>query len=95
MIAVNMHEAKSRLSELVKVVETTGEAVVLCRNGDAVAEIRPLARRRLDRCRIKPRSGLKVTMVVVRQAKRGSEQQSVEFHGRFISKISRTTAYSM
>ena len=62
MIAVNMHEAKSRLSELVKVVETTGEAVVLCRNGDAVAEIRPLARRRLDRCRIKPRSGLKVTM---------------------------------
>jgi antitoxin (DNA-binding transcriptional repressor) of toxin-antitoxin stability system len=33
-----MHEAKSRLSELVKVVEL-GENVILCRDGDPVAEI--------------------------------------------------------
>ncbi len=40
MITVNMHEAKSRLSELVKAVEE-GELVVLCRAGKEVAEIRP------------------------------------------------------
>ena len=43
MITVNMHEAKSRLSELVKAVETQGETVVLCRDGVGVAEIRTLA----------------------------------------------------
>ncbi|MBA3433761.1 MAG: type II toxin-antitoxin system Phd/YefM family antitoxin, partial [Actinobacteria bacterium] len=32
MIVVNMHEAKSRLSELVRLVES-GEKVVLARNG--------------------------------------------------------------
>jgi prevent-host-death family protein len=41
MITANMHEAKSRLSELVKSVEETGEIVVLQRNGKPVAEIRP------------------------------------------------------
>jgi prevent-host-death family protein len=41
MISANMHEAKSRLSELVKAVEETGEIVVLQRNGKPVAEIRP------------------------------------------------------
>jgi prevent-host-death family protein len=41
MITANMHEAKSRLSELVKTVEETGEIVVLQRNGKPVAEIRP------------------------------------------------------
>lgn len=41
MITANMHEAKSRLSELVKAVEETGEIVVLQRNGKPVAEIRP------------------------------------------------------
>lgn len=39
MITVNMHEAKSRLSELVKAVEEHGEKVVLCRHGKPVAEI--------------------------------------------------------
>lgn len=39
MIAVNMHEAKTRLSELVKAVEEKGETVILQRNGRAVAEI--------------------------------------------------------
>ncbi|MGH3066733.1 MAG: type II toxin-antitoxin system Phd/YefM family antitoxin [Gaiellaceae bacterium] len=38
MIVVNMHEAKSRLSELVRLVEA-GEKVVLARNGSPVAEL--------------------------------------------------------
>jgi prevent-host-death family protein len=38
MIVVNMHEAKSRLSELVRLVES-GEKVVLARNGTPVAEL--------------------------------------------------------
>ncbi len=46
MITVNMHEAKSRLSELVKAVEERNETVVLCRDGCEVAEIRRLAKRR-------------------------------------------------
>ena len=40
-----MHEAKSRLSALVKAIEEDGETVILCRNGKQVAEItrpRPL-----------------------------------------------------
>ena len=40
MITVNMHEAKTRLSELVKAVEEQNETVVLCRDGREVAEIR-------------------------------------------------------
>ncbi len=46
MITVNMHEAKTRLSELVKAVEEHNETVVLCRDGREVAEIRPRAKRR-------------------------------------------------
>ena len=40
MITVNMHEAKTRLSELVKAVEERNETVILCRDGREVAEIR-------------------------------------------------------
>ena len=40
MITANMHEAKSRLSALVKAVEENDEVVILCRNGKEVAEIR-------------------------------------------------------
>ena len=40
MITVNMHDAKTRLSQLVKAVEENHEVVLLCRNGRAVAEIR-------------------------------------------------------
>ena len=40
MIVVNMHEAKTRLSELVRRVEA-GEKVVLARNGTPVAELVP------------------------------------------------------
>jgi antitoxin (DNA-binding transcriptional repressor) of toxin-antitoxin stability system len=49
MITVNMHEAKTRLSELVKAVEERGETVVLCRDGLEVAEIRRRTTRRRNR----------------------------------------------
>jgi len=43
MIVVNMHEAKTRLSELVRLVEA-GEKVVLARNGTPVVELVPAER---------------------------------------------------
>lgn len=49
MITVNMHEAKTRLSELVKSVEERNEVVVLCRDGREIAEIRRRPRRRQTR----------------------------------------------
>jgi antitoxin (DNA-binding transcriptional repressor) of toxin-antitoxin stability system len=49
MITVNMHDAKTRLSELVKAVEERNEIVVLCRDGQEVAEIRRRAKRRHTR----------------------------------------------
>jgi len=49
VITVNMHEAKTRLSELVKAVEERNETVVLCRNGHEVAEIRRRVKRRATR----------------------------------------------
>lgn len=44
-----MHDAKTRLSELVRAVEEHNEVVVLCRDGRAVAEIRPLTKPRRTR----------------------------------------------
>lgn len=56
MITVNMHEAKTRLSELVKAVEEDNEVIILCRNGREVAEIRRRPRRqRLRDLRADPR----------------------------------------
>jgi antitoxin (DNA-binding transcriptional repressor) of toxin-antitoxin stability system len=56
MITVNMHEAKTRLSELVRAVEERNETVVLCRDGQEVAEIRRRpARRRARNLRPDPR----------------------------------------
>ena len=49
MISVNMHEAKSRLSELVKAVEERNETVILCRDGQEVAEIKRRLKRRKAR----------------------------------------------
>ena len=46
VITVNMHEAKTRLSELVKAAEERNETVVLCRDGREVAEIRRRVKRR-------------------------------------------------
>lgn len=49
MITVNMHEAKTRLSELVKAVEQKSETVVICRNGQPVAQLTTPARRAVNR----------------------------------------------
>jgi antitoxin (DNA-binding transcriptional repressor) of toxin-antitoxin stability system len=49
VITVNMHEAKTRLSELVKAVEERNETVILCRDGREVAEIRRRVKRRPTR----------------------------------------------
>ncbi len=42
MIVVNMHEAKSTLSKLVKAVVEDGEIVRIARDGKPVVELRPL-----------------------------------------------------
>ena len=61
MIIANMHEAKSRLSALVKAVEEGGETVILCRNGKEVAEIRPRSQTKQKVKRLpKPTAALKV-----------------------------------
>ena len=39
MIKVNINEAKTQLSALVKAVEEKGEIVALCRNGKPVAHL--------------------------------------------------------
>jgi antitoxin (DNA-binding transcriptional repressor) of toxin-antitoxin stability system len=49
MVRVNMHEAKSRLSELVRALEERNETVVRCRDGVEVAEIRRRPARRRSR----------------------------------------------
>jgi antitoxin (DNA-binding transcriptional repressor) of toxin-antitoxin stability system len=46
MITANMHETKTRLSELIRAVEEGNETVILCRHGQQVAEIRRIPRRR-------------------------------------------------
>ena len=42
MIKVNVHEAKSRLSELLRAVTDEGALVRICRNGIPVAELYPV-----------------------------------------------------
>jgi prevent-host-death family protein len=42
MIKVNTHEAKSKLSYLLKKVETEHEKVRICRNGKPVADLIPI-----------------------------------------------------
>jgi antitoxin (DNA-binding transcriptional repressor) of toxin-antitoxin stability system len=49
VITVNMHEAKTRLSELVRMVEERNETVILCRDGREVAELRRRVKRRAVR----------------------------------------------
>lgn len=41
MIKVNTHEAKTRLSELIRRVER-GESVRICRDGKPIADLRPV-----------------------------------------------------
>jgi prevent-host-death family protein len=44
MVKVNLHEAKTRLSQLVELV-AQGERVVIARNGEPVAELVPYVER--------------------------------------------------
>ena len=60
VITVNMHEAKTRLSELVKAVEERNETVILCRDGHEVAEIRRRARPRRVLRSLRPDPHLRV-----------------------------------
>lgn len=60
MIQVNMHEAKTRLSELVRAVEEQNETVVLCRHGVEVAEIRRRTPKRGPRRDLTPEPALRV-----------------------------------
>jgi prevent-host-death family protein len=61
MIAVNMHQAKTRLSELVRAVEDRNEVVVICRDGVEVAEIRRRGKRRRLR-KLDPDPRFRVTL---------------------------------
>lgn len=61
MITVNMHEAKTRLSELVKAVEEKRETILLCRGGNPVAKISAVKKQAQRRDRLKPDPRLKVT----------------------------------
>ncbi len=54
MITVNMHEAKTRLSELVKAVERKRETVVICRNGQPVAQLTGAPRCPVNRLKTYP-----------------------------------------
>jgi prevent-host-death family protein len=42
MVIVNTHEAKTRLSELLQMVECENERVTVCRNGKPIAELVPI-----------------------------------------------------
>ena len=42
MIRLNIHEAKTHLSEYLQRMEKKGEPIVLCRRNVPIAEIRPL-----------------------------------------------------
>mgnify|MGYP003581394857 CR=1 FL=1 len=41
MKTVNVHDAKTRLSSLLAEVEKTGKGIVICRNGEPVADLVP------------------------------------------------------
>jgi prevent-host-death family protein len=44
MLVINTHEAKTRLSELLRLVEERSERIRVCRNGKPVAEIGPISK---------------------------------------------------
>ncbi len=43
MTALNIHEAKTQFSSVISTVEKTGEAVIICKYGKAVAKIVPFS----------------------------------------------------
>lgn len=46
MVTVNTHEAKTRLSALLALVEEKGEKVLICRHGRPVAELSKAGRKK-------------------------------------------------
>ncbi len=55
MITVNTHEAKSKLSALIRAIEEEGETVLICRAGKPVAELRqPTVRKVADPLKMHP-----------------------------------------
>lgn len=52
MKTVNIHQAKTHLSSLLARLEEDGEGIVICRNGEPVADIVP--HRRVTRVRAHP-----------------------------------------
>lgn len=61
MITVNMHEAKSRLSQLV-LAALGGEDVILCSKGEPRVRLVPMPSVRLRRDLIPPDPALRVTL---------------------------------
>ena len=61
MISVNMHEAKTRLSQLVEAAEQ-GENILICRDGTPVAELRPLAKPPVSRLTSDPKLRVKFSL---------------------------------
>jgi prevent-host-death family protein len=57
MITVNTHEAKTRLSELLALVEQKHEEVTICRNGKAVAKLVATESEPIDRLKPIPELG--------------------------------------
>ncbi len=45
MKIVNVHEAKTKLSALLAEIEKTGEKVLICRNGEPIADLLPHRKR--------------------------------------------------
>jgi len=45
MKAVNVHEAKTKLSALLVEIEESGEEILICRNGKPIADLIPHRRR--------------------------------------------------
>jgi antitoxin (DNA-binding transcriptional repressor) of toxin-antitoxin stability system len=55
VITVNIHEAKTRLSALIRKIEEDNELVLICRAGKPVAELqRPKVRKAVDPLKMHP-----------------------------------------
>ena len=63
MITVNMHEAKSRLSQLV-LAALNGEEVILCSNGEPRVRLVPMEVKPIRRDLIPPDPALRVTLAL-------------------------------
>jgi len=46
MTTVNIHEAKTKLSSLLAMVETTNKPITICRAGEPIAEIIPYKKKK-------------------------------------------------